>query len=637
MLIQHVIRFLRNILLLYALYILCAVAFLFENWSLYTPSWTFAEVWMLFKGTLLFATSAICYTNALFFVLYLLPLCRTSHIYDKVCHWLFVVVNGLCLCSNLVDAVYSRYSGRRTTSSFFQEFAGDGNLGSILGVELLHHWYLVLLGLALIAALWFGYARRIRQHECSNIEKASSKSSIIKILLWLPLVMVLPLCVVGMRGGATYHRPLSLSDANRFVTRPQEANIIINTPFSMIRTIGKATFSTPDYYAPSELDAIYSPVHQPSQEGTVGSPNVVVLILESFGSEYVGAGYTPFLDSLASESLFFCNGFANGRKSIDALPSVLSSIPMFVEPYVLTRYANNNVSSLAGELAAVGYRTAFFHGADNGSMGFQAFARGVGFQDYYGMDEYCRDTRLGGTTDFDGYWAIWDEEFLQYFALTLDTLTQPFLSTLFTATSHHPFNIPSRYQERFKGGSQPLMRTIQYSDYALRRFFATARTMPWFQNTIFVITADHTNSQTLPQYQTTLGLFRVPIIIYDPSHTLAPQQSSVVAQQIDLMPTLLNYLGYPRPYVAFGKDLLAATPSDSWAVNYQGGIYQLVRDSTLVQFDGQKVVGCFNYVADPCLTHNDVAAADTLDVRFLKAIIQSYMTRMTSNKLTIDN
>ena len=545
---------------------------------------------------------------------------------------LYVVVNTLALWTNLFDTVYSRYTGRRTTSSFLSEFADEGNLGNIFFTELLNHWYLVLIGIVFLVALLMLY--RAPKPEYTRRHRLQGT---------LCTLVVFFLAVTGIRGGLSYHRPLSLTDANGYVNQAKEANMVLNTPFTLIRTIGKTTFADPHYFPNEELDRLYSPIHN-SQSSTLNSQlkkNVVILILESFGEEYWGfyhngKGYTPFLDSLATHSLTFTRSYANGRKSIDALPSILSGIPMFVEPFILTRYANNEVSSIASCLHHMGYRTTFFHGADNASMGFRSYALATGFQDYYGMDEYCLDNRFGGQDDFDGYWAIWDEEFMQYFALMLDTLPQPFMTTLFTATSHHPFNIPTRYQDTFRGGNLPVYRTIEYTDYALRQFFRTASQMPWYDNTLFVITADHTNVGELEEYKTDLGLFRVPILLFDPSGQLPRGISQAVAQQTDIMPTVLGILGYPHPYLAYGIDLLATPPQQTWAVSYSNGIYQYVVGDTLLHFDGQKVIGLYNLDTDPLLKHNLLNSNSSQpDCRHLQALIQSYMQRMINNQLVI--
>ncbi len=638
-----------NLALLYLLYFLCRVVYVAEFWDVYSASWQQLNLWQLLRGGFRFDTAAICYTNIPYLLLALLPLSpkiRDGKAWRTVTKTVYVVPNALALWTNLVDTVYSRYTGRRTTSSFFSEFAGEGNLGDIFFTELLHHWYLVLIGLAFLAALilLYGQAR-------GSIGQTRGATPTAHYLVHsLATLLFALLSIVGMRGGLSYHRPLSLADAGGYVGQAKEANIVLNTPFSLIRTMGKTTFTDPSYFPPDELDQIYTPLRnsQFTIHNSQSNKNVVILILESFGEEYWGyfnhnsqstihnsqLSYTPFLDSLAAHSLTFRRSYANGRKSIDALPSILSSIPMFVEPFVLTRYANNEVESIASCLRRQGYRTAFFHGADNASMGFRSYALSTGFELYYGMDEYCADPRFDAQDDFDGYWAIWDEEFMQYFALTLDTLTQPFLATLFTATSHHPFRIPQRYQDTFSGGNLPVYRTIQYTDHALRQFFRAASQMPWYDSTLFVITADHTNVGEREEYKTDLGLFRVPILLFDPSGTLPRGTRPAVMQQIDIMPTLLGLLAYPYPYLAFGIDILGTAPRDSWAVSYTNGIYQYVVGDTLLHFDGQKVVGLYNLASDTLLKHNLLRPnTPQPDCRHLKAIIQSYMQRMINNKL----
>ena len=633
-----------NLVLLYLLYFVCRVVYVAECWDIYATSWQQLNPWQLLWGGFRFDTAAICYTNIPYLLLALIPLSpkiRNSKAWHTITKTLFVAVNTLALWINLVDTVYSRYTGRRTTSSFFSEFSDEGNLGDIFFTELLHHWYLVLIGLAFLVALIFLY----------RSARSMAKPISHYITLSLSTLLIALLSIVGIRGGLSYHRPLSLADANGYVNQAKEANIVLNTPFSLIRTIGKTTFTDPHYFTEEELDLLYTPIHNDgknapakiinSQLSILNSKNVVILILESFGEEFWGCfnhnsqfSYTPFLDSLAAQSLTFSRCYANGRKSIDALPSILSSIPMFVEPFILTQYANNDVSSIASCLRQEGYRTAFFHGADNASMGFRSYALSTGFQDYYGMDEYCADSRFNAQDDFDGYWAIWDEEFLQYFALTLDTLSQPFLATLFTATSHQPFNIPQRYHDIFLGGNMPVYRTIQYTDHALRQFFHAASQMPWYDSTIFVITADHTNVGEREEYKTDLGLFRVPILLFDPSGQLPRGTIPAVMQQIDIMPTLLGILNYPYPYLAFGIDILNTPPHDSWAVSYSNGIYQYVVGDTLLHFDGHKVVGRYNLTSDPLLKHNLLRSnSPQPDCRHLQALIQSYMQRMINNNL----
>ena len=646
---KPILHFLSNILLVYLLYMVCRVIYILEFWDLYASSWDQLSLSRLLAGSLRFDTSAIIYTNILYALLVLPPYPRrwvSSRTWQLIAKTLFVVVNSLMLSVNLVDTVYSRYTGRRTTCTFFTEFSNEGNLGSIVGIELLNHWYLVLAGLAMIALLVWLYRSPFPDTDHSK-----------QRFRWLNLICFLayiPLAVIGMRGGAsTAIRPITISNANQYVNRPSEAAIVLNTPFSLIRTLGKTTFSDPAYFTPSQLDSIYSPLHQPinadSLQVDTTRRNVVVLIVESFGSEYIGAlnngqGHTPFLDSLIGQSLTFTHSYSNGRKSIDGMPSILSGIPMFVEPFFVTGYSLNDVSGLAGELSRSGYTSAFFHGAENGSMGFEAFARTSGFQSYYGRTEYNRDPRFNGDDDFDGTWAIWDEEFLQFYAATMQQMPQPFVTALFTATSHHPFVVPQRYRDSLHEPGHPIYTCVRYTDHALRRFFHTASQMPWYRNTIFVITADHTNITEQPAYNNPLGTYSVPIIFFDPSGTMPRGRIDAVAQQTDIMPTILGWLAYPHPYIAFGDDLIHTPANQTWALHYNNGVYQHVQQNYLLLFDGEKAVGYYDLNADPYQQNNLLPSLPPhlqplmqTHLDHTKGIIQSYMQRMVNNQLTIDS
>ena len=637
--------FVCNVLIAYVVYMFCRVAYVLENWDIFSAGWERLNLCDVLAGGLRFDTAAIAYTLMPYAALMLLPLplvWRLRPTYQLVCKWLFVVANALAVVLNLCDAVYSQYTGRRTTSSFFSEFQNDGNLMQILGVELLHHWYLVLLGVAIIALVWVVYRR---PHVA--VPDAVHGKKIWREIVFDVLVfgIAVTLTIGGMRGGFSKAiRPIANSNANQYVNSPQEAAIVLNTPFSIIRTIGKTAFTDPHYFDAEELDAIYTPLHNPVADGPMLKRNVVVIIVESLAEEYIGyynpPSHTPFLDSLIARSLTFSHSYANGRKSIDGMPSILSSIPMFIEPFFVTNYSLNRVSGLAGELSHEGYTTAFFHGAENGSMGFQAFARATGFQRYYGRTEYDADTRFGGERDFDGTWAIWDEPFLQFYATTMSDMPQPFMTAVFTASSHHPFVVPEAYRDSLHLEGHPMHTCIRYVDMALRRFFATAQQQPWYDSTIFVITADHTNISEHDLYLTDIGRYRVPVIFFDPSGTLPVGTLQGTAQQIDIMPTILGALRYNRPYIAYGKDLLHPSKGDDWAVNYNNGIYQYVEGDYLLQHDGTTIKAFYNLATDPLMQQNLKAQPEVQQrlsemERRLKAIIQSYMQRMIADDLVI--
>lgn len=644
--------FVVNMVMVYVVYEICRLVFLATNWSMFSEAMTWSSFWEITRGGLMFDTSAILYTNALYALLMLFPIhYKETAIYQKIAKWVFLVCNSICVVANLADCVYFKYTIRRTTVTVFSEFQNENNLGSIFGAEVINHWYLVVIGILLIVGMWYLYRMPKGQIpvQISKPYKAKGMAEYY-VLQALCLAVFVPLCVAGIRGGfTTAVRPITISNANQYVDRPQEAAIVLNTPFSIIRTIGKSVFVVPNYYSQQELDEIYSPIHTPGDSLVARKKNVVVIIIESFGREYIGGfnkwleggkykGYTPFTDSLMQHSATYLYSYCNGRKSIDGMPSILSSIPMFVEPFFLTPASMNNVSGLAGELKNKGYYSAFFHGAENGSMGFQAFARATGFTDYFGRTEYNADKRFNGDKDFDGTWAIWDEPFMQFYATKMGEMKEPFMTALFTASSHHPYVVPEEYKKVYPEEGIIIHKCIRYTDNALRKFFEKAKTMPWYKNTLFVITSDHTNLSDHDYYQTDLGGFCSPIIFFDPSGEFKPGMRNAIAQQIDIMPTVLSYLGYDKKYMGFGIDLLTTPAEDTWAVNYNNGFYQYVKGDYLLQWDGSKTKALYRFRTDLLLKDNvankEPKVREAME-RQVKAIIQSYMERMTQNELVV--
>ena len=642
---------LLNLLLAYVIYFIARIAFLIENYSLYADNLTASHLIEMFRGGVMFDTTAILYTNALWIVMVLFPFqWKENSIYHTICKWLFVVVNMLTLVINLGDTVYFRYSMRRTTTTIFQEFENENNLGGIFLAEAVAHWYFFLLAAAIGWGLWKCYVSATRY--------PLSGKWLVPSVKFISLLAFTPFCVAGMRGGWTRDiRPITVSNANNYCDRPTETGIVLNTPFALIRTLGKNLFFVPEYFpTEEEMAKVFDPIHRPVASDSLSADslkpfkkkNVVVIIIESFGREYIGAynkhlnngqykGYTPFTDSLiANGALTYRYSYCNGRKSIDGMPSILSSVPMFIEPFFLSPYSVNHVSGIADCLNNKGYETAFFHGAERGSMGFMAFARATKFKDYYGREDYAADPRTGGDKDFDGWWGISDEPFMQYYCMKMSEMKQPFMTALFTLSSHHPFRVPDAYKDVFKeeNPDMPIYKVIRYTDMALQHFFESAKKQPWFENTIFAITSDHTNMQAFDEYRTDLGGFCSPVIFYDPSGEMGSGMVDAIAQQTDIMPTILEHLGYDQPYLTFGIDLLNTPAEDTWAVNYLNGIYQYIKHGHVIQFNGEKTTAVYS-LEDQLMKNNIVGQFDRqaeMELE-LKAIIQQYMMRMTENRL----
>jgi len=628
-----------SLLLIMALYALGRIGFYFFNLSFF-PGMSWSRMGIIFWGGLRFDLSATLYSNSLFILLMIVPVAIRFRVwYQKLLYWIFIVVNAIAFAINTADFIYYRFTLRRTTVSVIDQFKNEENLGRLAFQFLFDYWYAVLFWIFTVAILVFVYRRIKFSGPQQNNPVEFYVTGVIAMLLSVYLF------VGGARGGFRGStRPITLSNAAAYAETPNEINLVLNTPFALMRTAKANVIKKVSYFSSEEeLNKVFSPLRVPADTTLFNPQNVVVIILESFSKEFIGIynkdleqghyeGYAPFLDSLIGVSQAYQYSLANGRKSIDAMPSVISSIPSIEVPFVLSHFSGNKVNSLASLLKEKGYYTAFFHGAPNGSMGFDAFANLSGFDNYYGKTEYNNDD------DFDGYWGIWDEPFLQFFAKKMNSFKQPFYTTLFTVSSHHPYNLPDGYESKFKGGPKLVHRTIEYTDFALKRFFKSASSMPWFNNTLFVITADHASAEIqVPEYNSAWGYFSIPIFFYQPRENGGGLRQEIV-QQIDIMPSILGYLHYNHPYIAFGRDVFHDSMKP-FAFNYLNNVYQMFRGDYLLQFDGSKAVALYQFKKDKALKNNlvDQIPDTTRSMETsLKAFIQQYNNRMVDNNLTTE-
>ena len=630
---SHIALLAWRLALLYAVLAICRAIFWRYNYAGIGPL-ADAELPALARGALLFDTVSVLYANALLIVLSLIPLhLRERRWWQRMLYFYYVVVNALLVVAvNLGDAVYFRYTQKRFTAEEIF-FADNDNSLQLVGKFMAENIPLLLAGIGLIALLVLAGGRKARPEPLCRRPLCYYGGGTVL------LVVAALLSVAGMRGGVTrMTRPVTLSNATLYASDNARANLILSNPFCILRTVGSGgKINYERYFAPEELDGIYTPVHRPDSVGAapLEGRNVVVFVMESMSAEhsahlhpelYAGRqvkGYTPFLDSLMQAGYCFERMYANGTRSIQALPAVLGSIPSFKTPFVLMPQALAPTRQLPRILRDKGYATAFFCGSAAGSMGFGAYAAQAGVQDYYSREDY---EKRCGTDDFDGYWGIWDEPFLQYMSRVLSETPQPFFASAFTLSSHHPFVVPEKYAATLPEGKTKVHKGVAYTDLALRRFMETSSREPWYENTIFVFVADHVSSETFaPKTLTPTGNTQIICLIYTPDGSLRGVNRSV-AQQIDLMPTLLGLTGYDRPYFAFGRDVLRETDREPMVSNYAGGTYQGITDSLVLFFDGERTLSA--YLRSDTLQKNDISGIRTPALeaaeRDLKARLQQY-------------
>ncbi len=576
-----------------------------------------------FLGGIHFDLSAIAYINLIFALFHFIPgSFKYKPNYQKVLKVSFFVVNFIFILTNFVDFEYFKFTGRRSTFGMITASGMENEIGGLIFSFLIEFWYLPVLAFTLGILFW-KLLPNLRLINVTFSTKNTIKQSILFVFL-LAFVFVLG------RGGFQ-KKPLKIVDAVNYGSINQSA-IVLNTPFCILKTIGKKeTLESPNYFSETKLNQIFNPITQITSTEKPNKKNVVIIILESFGRENLQIGQTPFLDELIHKSLFFENGFANGKLSIDAVPSTLSSIPSLMNNSLITSsYSINEVYGLPKILKDNGYKTAFFHGAFNGSQNFDQYCKVAGFDAYFGKNEYV------GPEAFDGKWGIFDEEFMQYFSSKMTEFKQPFFTTIFTISSHNPYKIPEKYKGKFPKGTTKIHESIAYSDFALKRFFESASKQDWYKNTLFVITADHTSSEpTAKKFKTNVGKFRIPILFFDPSNPSIIGKNQKNLQQIDIMPSIIDYLNLDCNMISYGKSYQS---EKDFVVYYLDNIYHYISGDYYLAFDGKKALGLYNFKKDELLKTNlmktEKAKTDEMET-FVKAYIQSFNERMIGNKLTI--
>lgn len=634
---QEIVALLYRIFLAFFFYQIARLLFWFFNKNL-IPVDSVSEYLNLAYHGIAFDTTAIFYVNSLFILLSIIPIViNTKKAYQKFLFYLYFITNGISYGMNFGDFVYFKFSQARLTTAAMNVAQHESNVGKVFLLSIVEHpmvivWFIILM------ALWIFLYKKVKV----NFQKPVKLFPYFVISV-LTLCLTALLVVGGIRGDFKHStRPINLVDANRHVTKPAQANVVLNSVFSFFRTMNTNNFQEVHFVDEKFIDENIHPYKLYTREELEPKPNIVIFILESFGKEYSGAfnkntdiknfvSYTPFFDSLATKSLIATNAFANGRQSIHGMSSILAGIPTLKDAFTSSPYSNQKIQSIVSISNDVGYDTSFFHGAPNGSMGFLGFGNILGFKHYYGKTEYNNDA------DFDGIWGIWDEPFFQYFAKTLNQKKSPFMATLFSVSSHHPFKVPEKYQGQFKKGPLEIHEPIGYTDYALKQFFKTAEKMPWFNNTIFVLVADHTNQVGYPEYEKSINRFSVPILFYSPNpkYNLKGEVTEP-AQQMDIYPTLADLMGYNKKIRSWGRSLVSGKKEDYMIINSDSINEQFMIGNYIYLFNGKEVTGIYT-IDDRGLEKNLLNKVDNPEIQkgilLSKAWYQDYMNRVINRKL----
>lgn len=624
----QIINLFKQITLVFVLFTVCRLLFYLFNKS-YFQDLTLGELLPILFYGLRFDAFSISAINALYILLTILPFrFYYNKTYQNSLSGIFLVTNGIGLLLNCIDFAYYPFNQKRTSYDAMNlAFGGESEFGKLLPQFLVQYWYVVIVFIAMIYILVKSHFKLKKNQELITLDFSFSKA-VSQFVIFCCLVGI---TIIGLRGGLQ-RIPIMLIDAAPY-TKFNFIPILINTPFSVFKSAEFTELKPLTLLPEAEQKQIYNPIHAANTVAKPSKTNICVIILESFSKEFTGIGqrksYTPFLDSLMNQSVVYTNAIANGKTSINGIPAIVASMPCFTENHYLnSMYSNNRLQTLPNLLKDFGYTSVFFHGGTNGTMNFNSFAPLAGYDAYFGRSEYNNDE------DYDGQWGIWDEPFLIRTSQEITKLKQPFFTSIFTLSSHNPYKVPEKHKGKFPKGDLKIHESVGYADYALQQFFKEAQKQAWFNNTLFVITADHTAESKDPFYSNVIGQYTIPIIFYQKNMT--PKQETKTVQQIDIMPTILDILAYDKPYYSFGKSMLS--DSEQPVIYYNSPSFYCVTDSVFYIINNYKIVEAYNYKKDSLAKNNILDKTKTKDLeKFCRAYIQTYVNDVINNKTYYNN
>ena len=633
---QEFISLYYRIFLVYICYTICRILFVYFNNDIVQLE-SFSELFSLCYHGIRFDNVAIVYSNLLFILMSIIPWrITTSGVYQKILFWIFLIFNSFFLSFNFIDFAYYRFNNNRLMSNFLEVIEFETNKATLFFHFVEVYYYLFILFFAVIFLLGWAYKKvKVYPMIIDNYIHYSLSS----VIFFLGTIA---LFVLAARGGdfKKSTRPITVIDAMNDVKSPQHSDVVLNSTFTIIKTLGMNKVKKSNQFSQEEINEVLNPLkNYPVTKRFNKKPNVIIFILESMGREYWGSmnasynipgfkSYTPFLDSLAQHSLIFPNHFATSRKTIHGMPSILAGIPSFETSYSSSLYSRQNVESIVSVAEALDYNTSFFHGAANGSMGLSGFANTLGYDEYYGRTEFDNDE------EFDGFWGIWDEPFFQYTKSILDKKKTPFLSTIFTISSHEPYIIPKKYEGKFDKGNLPMHQCVGYTDYSIRKFFESCRNSTWFEDTIFIFTADHGNQTFYPFYEKMVNRFANPLMIYKLNSDLVGVDNQL-ASHMDIFPTVADLIDYPKPFRSWGRSLISDKKNDPFVINYfSGGSYFIMDENYICVHNGYEAIG-FYELDDKNFENNIISQKNQLMVHLEKKcslFLENYFNTLMAPK-----
>lgn len=473
------------------------------------------------------------------------------------------------------------------------------------------------------AALFFLWKKSLPKNLIYRSTSSIGKRTAIFLLVFIVIA-------IGFRGGI---QRKNIHVINAFATgNPTQGNLILNGAYSAIRSFDKRPSVSHKFYSQEVVteqakelglfkESKQIPFLKKFDHKKVNKLNVVIVLLESWSYKYIDAlsgnnyGITPNFDKLIKDGLSFNRFYSAGQRSIEGLQAVLTGVPLLVDlPRLGWGLENSKFSRMGNLLQKHDYHTMFAQSSRRTSFHIDSISAAAGFKNYFGREDM--ELKLD-YADPESFWFGWDHETFNKVNHYLSNVKEPFVNFTFTGSTHSPYGtLPTKFLKypHSADSENGFMNTLYYSDWALGQFMQKARQQPWFDNTVFLFTADH----TLGAYQkgSTLDQFHIPFVIYSPKH-IKPGTNNTVSSHLDIMPTVIDLLKLPDTYSAVGESLLRKkNDNNAFAYIRTGNLSGIINNEGYILHTLKKVI-----------------EAKTLTLQPLDIKIQN---KLEKNLLTID-
>jgi arylsulfatase A-like enzyme len=578
-----------------------------------------------------FDAATVIYCNSFFIGLSLIPFLwdmknkGLDRILNGLAQTIFITSNLLLFVVQVLGIFYYKFNHRWTTLPDFPTIWDS--------IELIYTILLPVCLLVILTALCGFFLHFFHKKTLFP----SVKMPFLQRMIW----SFATVCTLGILARGTEVHTLSPHSAGLFVPI-KYAGLLQNNMQCILYSLYKPVEKIPykHYFAAEDAAKIY-PIHPVYKDSTVFTgKNVVFFIMESMSREFLDSAYqprpaTPFIDSLRGQSWVFSNAFANGLCSTEGFSGILGSIPtLTASEYATTYYSANNIMTIGNVLATKGYHNSFFIGYNDKWYGLSKSSA------IYGVPRYFGRTEFNDETQWDGIYGIYDHAFFPFALRKINEQPQPFFSTIFNIHTHYPFNVLPKWAQKKAIPNLEYSAAVSYYDDVIRNFFASAQHEKWFKNTIFVFVADHYSRSQQQQELSPLGIYKIPMFIYAPDNSIAAGEYSKVAQQIDIMPTVLNLLHYSGKVHCFGQNLCKKATKQHYIFNRNNQLFQIADDSLVLQYDhfNEKTIGLYAYKTDKNMKKNLLSTpkyktqTDTLQ-QALRARIQVFNNTLIDNSL----